>query len=198
MSSNTQPNTPINNSNRASNTILLLLILLKFAVPCSGKRAPDGNTGFTQRHNSELADPRIKVPQTLIGCGDRTCRLIFLGTRVCGVQAAEEAVRMEEGGVQDALLPQEQQQESAFEWPHPEIVRFVLAGVLYMLSAIVCMWFVYVYCVNSSRPRTPDATVLEAVFTGVYLAVMGLLVLSIALFVAYIACAGWTSDRTGW
>lgn len=78
------------------------------------------------------------------------------------------------------------------------IARFVVAGVLYTISAIVCMCFVYEYCVNSSRPRTPDATVIEALFTGVYLAVMGLLVLSIALFVAYIACAGWTSDRLGW
>ena len=115
------------------------------------------------------------------------------------IQGIGEAVQIEEGGVRDALLPQEPQTpQSAFQCPDPVILRFVAAGVLYSASAIVCMWCVYVYCVNSSRPRTPDATVLEALFTGVYLAVMGLLVLSISLFVAYIACSGWTSDRMGW
>lgn len=113
-------------------------------------------------------------------------------------EATEEAVQIEEAQVQDALLPRDQASGSRFEWPDAEIVRFVAAGVLYMVSAIVCMWCVYVYCVNSSRPRTADATVLEALFTGVYLAVMGLLVLSISLFVAYIACAGWTTSATGW
>lgn len=115
------------------------------------------------------------------------------------MQGIDEAVQIEATGVHDALLPQDaQQSQPPFQWPDPVVARFVAAGVLYAATAVVCMWCVYVYCVHSSRPRTPDATVLEALFTGVYLAVMGLLVLSIMLFVAYIACSGWTSDRMGW
>lgn len=129
---------------------------------------------------------------------DALHRLIIKRTVGFSRMQEAEAIQIEDAGVQDALLPQEEQPASRLEWPDAEIIRFVVAGVLYVLSAIVCMWCVYVYCVNSSRPRAPDATVLEAVFTGVYLAVMGVLVLSIALFVAYIACAGWTSERRGW
>jgi hypothetical protein len=70
------------------------------------------------------------------------------------------------------------------------IIRFIVAGGLYLVSALACMYWVYVFCVDNE-----DSTLFEALFTGVYLAVMGLLVLSIGLFIAYIACSGWTVEQ---